>query len=256
MTRLPVALSLALITALVAACRPAPAPEPSTAAPAAQPGGTIKGHVRLSGTPPENPEIRMRADPMCDAINAGKRMRFQAVVVSTDGSLANVFVKLQGTFPSRGAVAAPVTIDQHGCLYEPRVVGLQVGQALRVQNSDPGLHNVHGTSSAGTADGFNVGQPTAGMISEFKPKNEGILKLQCDVHGWMVAFVGVVNHPYFGVSSETGTFEIRDVPPGTYPIEAWHEQYGRLTQNVTVQPNAVVEVEFVYETQSKEKGTE
>jgi plastocyanin len=186
----------------------------------------------------------MRSDPMCDKANGGEAVADQAVVVGSDGSLANVFVQLVGEFPSRPAPTEPVVVDQRKCIYTPRVVGVEAGQPLRVQNSDPGLHNVHGTPD--DPDGFNIAQPLAGMVNTFRLKSEGILRLQCDVHTWMVAFVAVVSHPYFAVTNTTGTFELTGVPSGTYAIRAWHERYGELTAPVSVETGQVAGVEFAY----------
>src|SRR6185295_1358398 len=92
------------------------------------PTGTIKGHVRLSGPLPGNPVIRMGMDPMCSKMLAGKRVIQEYVVAAIDGSLANVFVRLQGNLPQTPVSNQPVTIDQRGCVYLPRVVGVRVGQ--------------------------------------------------------------------------------------------------------------------------------
>jgi plastocyanin len=248
--------SLTILSALAAtSCRNTPQPDLSeVAGTQAQGHGTIKGHVRLSGTPPENAVIRMRADPMCDTANAGQRAVQETVVADATGSLANVFVQLQGSFPATAAPAEPVTIDQRGCVYIPRMVGVRVGQTVRVQNSDPGLHNVHGVSAG--KDGFNIGQPMAGMVNELHLKDEGVLRLQCDVHTWMVAFVGVVSHPYFAVTGTAGTFEIHDVPVGTHTIQAWHELYGMLTSTVRVEAGGVAETEFTYSADKRAESRE
>src|SRR2546427_6689954 len=92
--------------------------------------GTIKGHVRLTGKLPGNPIIRMGMDPMCSKMNAGKRVIQEYVVASIDGSLANVFVRLQGNVPQTPVPTQPVIIDQHGCVYTPRVIGARVGQTV------------------------------------------------------------------------------------------------------------------------------
>src|SRR5688572_10935990 len=150
--------------------------------------GTIKGRVRLTGTSPGNAVIRMGVDPMCRKINAGKQVVQEQVVVSADGGLANTFLRLQGSFPRAAAPTQPVAIDQRACFYTPRVVGVRVGQALQVRNSDPMLHNVHSLSAG--ANGFNVGQPSAGMVYSFQPKEEEVmLRLKCDVHRWMTAHI-------------------------------------------------------------------
>ena len=207
--------------------------------------GTIKGRVRLTGTSPGNAVIRMGVDPMCRKINAGKQVVQEQVVVSADGGLANAFVRLQGSFPRTTVPTQPVLIDQRACFYLPRVVGAQVGQALQVRNSDPMLHNVHGLSGGG--NGFNVGQPLAGMVNTFPLKEEEIvLRLKCDVHRWMTAYVGVVSHPYFAVSGPGGTFEIVNVPAGTHTIQTWHERYGSLTRPVRVTAGATAIVDVPY----------
>src|SRR5215468_9702772 len=94
----------------------------------AQGTGIIKGHVKLTGKLPGNPIIRMGMDPMCAKMNAGKQVLQEYYVVSLDGSVGNVFVKLQGNFKETPVPSQPVTIDQKGCVYTPRVIGVRVGQ--------------------------------------------------------------------------------------------------------------------------------
>ena len=207
--------------------------------------GNIKGHVRLNGKLPGNPVIRMAADPMCARMNVGKRVIQMTVAASADGSLANVFIRVQGTFPQTPVPSTAVTIDQTGCVYAPRMVGIRVGQVLQVKNNDALLHNVHGISAHD--NGFNIGQPMAGMVNQFKPKNEEImLRLKCDIHSWMTAYIGVVPHPYFAVSDDGGAFQIVNVPAGTHTLQTWHERYGPLSQTVRVAAGGTATVEFTY----------
>ena len=207
--------------------------------------GTIKGHVRLTGNLPGNPVIRMGVDPMCSKMNAGKRVIQEYVAATIDGSLANVFVRLQGNVPQTPVSTQPVIIDQHGCVYTPRVVGVRVGQTVQIKNSDSFLHNLDGLS--GKNNTFNVAQPRGGQVYEFKPKNEEVmLHLKCDVHNWMNAYIGIVTNPYFAVTSTMGTFQIDKVPPGTYTIQAWHERYGPVMKTVTVKAGAVATADFNY----------
>jgi hypothetical protein len=215
----------------------------ASAQPAAR--GTIKGHVRLSGEEPGNPVIRMGKDPMCAAVNRGKQVVQENVVASLDGSLANVFVRLQGTFPPTPVPSEPVTIDQRSCVYIPRVLGVRVGQPLQVRNDDEILHNVHSLSVKSNT--FNVSEPKAGMVQQFKMKDEEVmLRIKCDIHSWMTTYVGVVSNPYFAVSNKAGTFEIANVPPGTYTIIAWQERYGPVMKTVTVKAGATATVDFAY----------
>lgn len=209
-------------------------------------GGTIAGHIKVKGQVPGNPIIRMGMDPMCAKLNAGKRPVQEIVAAGADGSLANVFVSLQGSFPVTPVPSEPVTIDQRGCVYMPRVVGAQVGQAVRVRNSDELLHNVHGTSARGNA--FNFSQPKAGIVQDLRLNEpEIMLRVTCDVHRWMTAFVGVVSHPYFATSGVGGTFTIPNVPAGSYTIQAWHELFGAVTQTLRVTDGATSTIEFVYD---------
>jgi len=212
--------------------------------------GTIKGHVRLTGKLPGNPIIRMGMDPMCSKMNAGKRVVQQYVVATIDGSLANVFVRLKGNVPQTPVPSQAVIIDQQACVYTPRVVGARVGQTVQVKNSDMLLHNVD--ASSGKGNGFNIAQPRAGLVYEFKPKTEEVmLHLKCDVHNWMNAYVGIVTNPYFAVSNTMGTFEIDRVPPGTYTLEAWHERFGLVSKPVTVKAGAVTTLDFDYMSNEK-----
>jgi hypothetical protein len=187
----------------------------------------------------------MGMDPMCAQLNAGKRPVQEVVSAGADGSLANVFVSLQGSFPGTPVPADPVTIDQRACMYVPRVVGAQVGQRIVVRNSDELLHNVHGTSAR--ANAFNFSQPKAGLVQELRLKDpEIMMRVTCDVHRWMTAFVGVVSHPYFATTGAGGTFTIANVPPGNHTIQAWHELFGVVTQTVRVTEGAASAVEFTY----------
>jgi plastocyanin len=208
-------------------------------------GGTIKGHVHLSGKAPGNSVIRMGKDPKCSEMNKGKQVIQEAVKATIDGSLANVFVRLEGAFPATPIPKTPVTIDQRNCFYSPRVVGVRVGQILEIRNDDNLLHNVHSVSNHDNQ--FNVGQAKAGVVDSFKMKNEEVMmRLGCDVHSWMTAYVGVVTNPYFAVSDAAGAFEIRNVPPGAYTIDAWHERFGPLKKSVKVAAGGTVTVEFNY----------
>ncbi len=207
--------------------------------------GTIKGHIKLTGKLPGNRVIRMGMDPKCAEANRGTRVIQEVVAATIDGSLANVFVHLQGTFPQTPVPAEPVVLDQRACVYRPRVIGVRVGQTLQVKNSDDWLHNVHSLSAKG--NDFNISEPKAGMVQSFKMKNEEVmLHIKCDVHSWMTTYVGVVTNPYFAVTNEGGNFEIANVPAGSYTIVTWHEQYGPLMQTVRVRAGAATTVDFAY----------
>ena len=218
----------------------------AVAAPESGPTGTLKGRVKLSGEAPGNRVIRMGMDPMCAKMWAGKKPGpvDEVVATSDDGGLMNAFVKLDGSFPKTPVPTQPVLLDQGGCFFHPRVVGARVEQVLRIKNGDNLLHNVHSSSSR--RNGFNFGQPQAGISSDFRLKDEEMLKLGCDVHRWMTAWVGVVDHPYFAVSGADGSFVISNVPAGKRKISVWHERFGALTKAVDVKEGGATTVDFVY----------
>jgi hypothetical protein len=219
----------------------------STASAAAADGtGTVQGHVRLDGPAPGNPIIRMGMDPMCASLNAGPRRPVQQIVVSgADGGLANVFVTVKGTVPKTAPPSVPVVIRQVKCVDTPRVVGVMVGQTLRVVNGDTLAHETHAVTEAGNS--FKVTQPHSDMVFDYVPKHpEEMLRLACDIHRWMVAYVAVEPHPYFSVTNGAGQFTIAKVPAGHYQLRAWHERYGWLTKTVDVQAGATATVDFTY----------
>jgi len=229
------------------------AAEVSHSSTAFQGTGTIKGRVRLTGKNPGNTVIRMGVDPKCASINTGKLVIQEVVSTSADGGLKNAFVKLQGNFPQTPVPSKPAVLDERGCIYAPRVIGMRVGQTLQIKNDDALKHNVH-TDSAHKND-LNVGQETSGIVSEFRPKSEEVmLRFGCDIHKWMRAYVGVVSHPYFAVSGDGGTFEIDNVPVGMQTVQVWHEAYGMLTKTVSVKGGAVASVDFGYTGTEKPSG--
>ena len=214
--------------------------------------GTITGHVRLAGPAPANPLIRMGADPRCSLATRGQRLTQEIVLRGADGGLANAFVSLRGQFAATPAPAEPVTIDQRNCMFVPRVVGVRVGQTLRITNNDATSHNLHSVSKA---NAFNTSQPKQGMASTFQLKaEEGMIRIRCDIHSLMATYVGVSPHPYFAVSWADGAFTIARVPAGRHTIQVWHERYGMLTRTVDVKAGAAATVEFSYSGKEKPGG--
>ena len=160
--------------------------------------------------------------------------------------MPHVFVYIKkGIHGAYAPPAEPVQLDQKGCMFAPHVFGIQVGQPLRITNSDPTSHNVHGLFKKNAR--FNISQPTKGMfaIKTFS-RPEVMAKFKCDVHGWMTAYAGVLRHPFFGVTNAEGFFEIPRLPPGDYVLEAWHELWGTLRQDIIVKDGQALDIAFTY----------
>lgn len=224
-----------------------PAPAPAPAADSAPRGtASITGSIRFEGEAPRAPELDMAADPACAAKHSGP-MYNEALVLGDGQTLGNVLVSVKSGLPggSYSAPSEPVVLDQVGCRYVPRVVGLQVGQPLKVLNSDALLHNVHSLSKVNSP--FNRAMPGSVTEAQFQlNKEEAVFRVKCDVHPWMSAYVGVLSHPYFDVTSEDGGFEISGLPAGTYEIEAWHERLGTQTASVTVADGETASASFSF----------
>jgi len=244
LTSATVSMRLAAAAALVlatAACgggsAPAEAPA-ATAAPAAAPTdradgpGVITGTITFDGPAPAPRPLQMDSDPKCVALPGAVSER---LVVGADKGLQHVFVWVKDGLGARtyAVPTTPVMLDQKGCQYLPHVFGAQVGQIIKVANSDAALHNVHAVPK--TNPEFNFSQPAnvPPVDRVFNVPEIGI-PLKCDVHGWMNAYANIVPHPFFAVTGADGKFEIKGLPPGTYTVEAWHETLGTQTMTVTV----------------------
>ena len=211
--------------------------------------GTIVGKVAFEGEAPKNPAIKMTGDPLCARAHPDG-MIFENYVVK-DGGLDNVFVYVKdglGNYQFE-APAEPVKLNQEGCRYVPHVLGARVGQPIEITNSDETAHNVHSLPDVNRE--FNFAQYVKNQKkAETFTAPEVMIRIKCDLHGWMSAYVGVLEHPYFAVTSSGGKFELKGLPPGEYTIETWHEKAGTRTQKVTVGAKETKEIGFTYGTDS------
>jgi hypothetical protein len=233
-------------TSSAPAATPAPAAAPAATDTADGPG-TITGIVTFAGTPPKPRPLPMDSDPVC--AQASPNATSEVILVAPDGGMKNVFVYVkEGLGERRYAVpSTPVMLDQEGCRYVPHVFGVQVGQTVQVSNSDPLVHNIHALPKDNRE--FNFGQPakTPPVARVFDKPEIGVL-IKCDVHAWMGAYANVVTHPFFAVTDDDGSFEIKGLPPGSYTLELWHERLGTQTLPVTVDAAAPAKVTASFKT--------
>ena len=210
--------------------------------------GDVKGTVTIDGMAPKNAPIKMAGeDPICVRENTTPKFQETFEVGSDGKALANVLVYVKDGLGNYvyDTPTEPVTIDQKQCRYHPHVFGMRVGQPLVILNSDPTLHNIHAMPKSNTE--FNTGQPIQGMKTTHTfDKPEIMVPFKCDVHGWMNAYVGVVDHPYFAVTDKDGKFELKTLPPGSYTIVAWHEKLGTQDQKVTIGEKESKDIAFTF----------
>ena len=208
--------------------------------------GVVTGKIVFTGKPVPAKQVDMEEDPQCNKLHKTPVLD-QPVAVNKNGTLANVFVYIKSGLDGKkfAPPASPAVMDQKGCWFEPRVLGIQTGQELEVTNSDPVTHNIHPRAHVNRE--WNQSQAEGSLPLERKFSREEIMiRVKCNIHGWMHAWIGVVDNPYFAVTGADGTFELKNVPPGEYTIEAWQEDLGVEEQHVTVAPSGKAEVLFTF----------
>ena len=229
-------------------------PAPSPAAPAQADvfqvdqatAGSITGSVRDTGRRPALKSVDMSEDPACVAAHKGKAVD-ESLVVGPSGAVSNAFIYVKAGLEGKhfATPTQPVVIDQSGCWFRPRVLGLQTNQPLQVDNSDPVTHNIHPQAQANREWNHSQGPGDPPIVRRFT-KPEIMIPVKCNIHSWMHAWIGVLDHPYFAVSASDGSFTIRNLPPGTYTVAIWHEKLGTQEQQVVVPAHGKAAAAFTF----------
>ncbi len=208
--------------------------------------GSVSGKVLFTGTVPERIKLPYKGNPECVAVAHGEILSETLLV--NDGGLQNAFIYIKEGLDEDfefKAPSTPVDVNNVGCIYVPHVVGAQVNQPIQLTNSDPTFHNIH--AFAKEQSGWNLGLPFQGMKQTKKfAKPEVMVKLKCDLHPWMIGYIGIVEHPFFTVSGEDGSFSIPNIPAGDYVFGVWHEKLGEKEIEVSVGANQTAELNVSY----------
>jgi hypothetical protein len=211
--------------------------------------GNVTGKIAFQGQAPKFPAISMDADQVCAAKHTA-RVYPEAVVVNDNGTLRNVFVYVKAGLEGKNMPVSdvPVELDQEGCIYVPHVLGIQAGQNLKVVTSDKTTHNIHPMPKVNRD--WNISQPPGAepIIKTFS-RPEVSIPVKCNQHPWMRAYVHVLSHPFYAVTGQDGTFELKGLPPGSYEVVAVHEQYGEQSMKVTVPAKGSATADFTYKAQ-------
>jgi plastocyanin len=205
--------------------------------------GDVSGTVKFDGQKPAVRKIDMSQDPAC----AKKGENHVETIAGNDGDLANVLVYVKDGLGDRTfeTPSTPVKINQEGCRYHPHVLALMTGQQVQILNSDDTTHNIHPTPKNNRE--WNESQPPGGQpLDKTFAREEIMLPVKCNQHPWMKMYINVLKSPYFAVTDDSGKFDIKDLPPGTYTIAAVHESLGEQDQKVTVAPKQSQTVDFTF----------
>ncbi len=212
--------------------------------------GVIKGKIIFKGNKDnyKRSVLDTSKDPNCK--KKAEKIGSEEVVLNTKTdpiTIRNVLVHVkEGLADQKFPVpSTPAVLDQVGCQYSPHVLGVMEGQSVEIRNSDPTNHNIHFLPKKNQE--FNKSQPKEGMKDEVKLVKEDPFHIKCDVHPWMGAYIAVFTHPFFTVTGEDGTFELKGLPAGKYVVEAWHEKFGTMTADVEVASGAAVDKDFTFE---------
>lgn len=211
---------------------------------------TVTGAINVTGTIPMAKRLDMSADPVC--IQQNNKPRLDDLLVR-DGKVQNAFVYLKSEFLNTHRFALPdidVVLVQRNCYFSPRVVGMRVGQNLQVINSDPTVHNVHPTPKY-NQEWNQTHPPNALPIVKTFSRAEVLIPFKDNQHPWEKAYVAVMDHPFFAVSDESGRFEIRGLPPGTYTLVVWHERLGEQELEITVAAGEIRTADFTFDADKK-----
>lgn len=207
----------------------------------------IAGRVFFTGKAPAPKLIRMQQDPACEQ-EGGAPVYSEEMALNRDSTLANVFVYIKAGLGQRpyATPTTPVILDQHRCRYVPRVFGIQAGQALQIRNSDRTFHNVH--AAAEKSQAFNLGMSKVEKVRMRSFDHaEVMIPIRCNVHAWMIAYAGVLDHPFYAVTGASGSFAINALPPGEYAVEVWHELLGTLSQSVKLAEAETKTMDFIFQ---------
>ena len=241
---------------LMLGCSGKPANEAATNTPAkpavsyykvdAANAGSVRGTVRFGGKKPAPKVIDMSSDPACVEAHHGKAFD-ESLMIGPKGAVGNAFVYIKSGLEGKNfePPTTPVVIDQRGCWFHPRVLGIQTNQPLQVINSDPVTHNIHPMAEVNREWNHSQGPDDPPIARKFL-KPEVMIPVKCNIHSWMHDYIGVLDHPYFAVTAPDGSFEIKNLPAGTYTIGVWQEKLGTQEQTITVSPQQSATAEFTF----------
>ncbi len=200
-------------------------------------GGAVKGKVVYRGDVPLKKIVPTKDREVCGAIREEPE-----VVTAADRGVLDAVVYLKKVEKGKAweNPARPPELVNTGCVFVPHVQALPAGSNVTIVNADPVMHNTHSFLDKATI--FNIALPIKGQRVERPLKKAGMVRVECDAHGWMLAWIHVADSPYHAVTGKDGAFRIGEVPPGSYTLVAWHEYTGEVEAPVTVKAKETAQV--------------
>jgi plastocyanin len=203
-------------------------------------GGSIKGIVKIAGPIPKDDTILVTKDKE----HCGDKLPRERYLIGPGGEVKNAVVLIEYITKGKPIAKDSVVIDNKHCAFHPHVQAAVQGQTLIVRNNDPMLHNTHLYLNKKTL--FNFALPKTGMEIKKTINRAGLVEIECDAHAWMKGYIYVTDHPYIAVTGDNGVFSIRDIPPGDYEVEVWHEAFGMQEHKITIAPNEDLELHIEF----------
>lgn len=205
-------------------------------------GGTIVGRVTFQGGVPPSKVHKVTQNPkICGTTRTAQPL----ILDGSSKGVRDAVVSLENLkkSPAKGP-DEKVTISNRNCAYVPRISTITVGQFLEIKNEDPLLHNTHIWLGKKTI--INVAQVAGGRPIKKRIKRSGLMRVKCDRHKFMEAYLVAFDHPYYSLTNDSGQFHIMGVPPGRHEVTVWHETLGTLKKEITVLAGGEVSVTFEY----------
>jgi plastocyanin len=244
-----------VMVAILVVALAAPAAQAAYEAVEVTDGGSLTGVVRFAGIPPRLAPLAVNKNrELC-----GEQKPSEALVVGREGGVRGSVILIEGVTRGKKATGE-VVLDNHKCLFVSHVSAVALGDRVRVRNSDTILHNTHGFMGKPTL--FNLALPNKDQVIDItrRLRKPGVVRILCDAHPHMSAWMVVHDSPYVAVTDERGAFKIDDIPPGTYRVTMWHEGFrargvdkdGRpqyddpqtVSRDITIAPRSAATIEF------------
>jgi len=203
-------------------------------------GGSIEGTVEFAGANVPEDQV-VNVIPKYEY--CGKTL-FAGRYLIKDRKIKNVVVYIEEIKAGKPVPSEPVTLTNLKCAFVPHVVVGFKGNTFIERNDDPIPHNIHTYWGGKTMYNINLSGEGASITKPLK--KTGLIEVECDSHHWMHGYIYVTDHPYAAVTNDDGEFFLKDIPPGTYTVVAWHEMLNKIEAHVKVESGKVTTLKLEY----------